>query len=154
MYNEKVMEHFQNPKNMGDMKNPDATGRVGNVVCGDLMHIHIKVGKDKEGDEIIEDIKYQTFGCVAAISTSSMVTELAKGKKIKEALKIDKEAIANELGGLPQIKYHCSILAADALAEAIYEYLRKNKREIPENLKKRHKKIKKDREIVEKKQQK
>ncbi len=150
MYNKKIIDHFQNPRNMGEMKNPDATGKVGNVVCGDLMHIHIKISKNKQGEEIIKDIKYQTFGCVAAISTSSMVTEMAKGKTINEALQIDKDMIAKELGGLPQIKYHCSILASDALAEAIYEYLTKKKKDIPSSLQERHKRIKKVTEAIEK----
>jgi len=94
MYNEKTMDHFQNPRNMGEIENADAVGVVGNVVCGDLMHLYLKVSKNKNGEDFIEDIKYKTFGCVAAISTSSMVTELAKGKTISEALQINKETIA------------------------------------------------------------
>ncbi|MEA2092857.1 MAG: iron-sulfur cluster assembly scaffold protein [Patescibacteria group bacterium] len=152
MYNEKIMDHFQNPRNMGEIEGADAVGKVGNIICGDLMHLYIKVGKNDEGEEIVEDIKYKTLGCVAAISTSSMVAELAKSKTIPEALKIDKEMIANELGGLPKIKYHCSILAADALAEAIYDYLSKNKKEIPDFLEKKHQIAKKTREAIEEKQ--
>jgi nitrogen fixation NifU-like protein len=151
MYNEKIMDHFQNPRNMGEIEGADAVGKVGNIICGDLMHLYIKVEKNEKGEEVIEDIKYKTFGCVAAISTSSMVTELAKGKTIPEALKIDKEMIANELGGLPKIKYHCSILAADALAEAIYDYLSRNKKEVPDFLEKKHQIAKKTRDLIEEK---
>lgn len=151
MYNEKIMDHFQNPRNMGEIEEADAVGKVGNIICGDLMHLYIKVEKNDKGEEVIENIKYKTFGCVAAISTSSMVTELAKGKTISEALKIDKEMIANELGGLPKIKYHCSILAADALAEAIYDYLSRNKKEVPDFLEKKHQIAKKTREAIENK---
>jgi nitrogen fixation protein NifU and related proteins len=151
MYNEKTMDHFQNPRNMGEIENADAVGVVGNVVCGDLMHLYLKVSKNKNGEDFIEDIKYKTFGCVAAISTSSMVTELAKGKTISEALQINKETIAGELGGLPKIKYHCSILAADALAEAIYQYLSKNNKEVPGFLQEKHNIAEKQKEIIKEK---
>jgi nitrogen fixation NifU-like protein len=114
------------------------------------MWLYIKVGKNKSGEEIIKDIKFETFGCVAAIATSSMITDLAKGKTIKEAMKITKDSVVESLEGLPKIKYHCSVLAADALAEAIYDYLSKNKRPIPAELKKRHERIKKEKEIIEK----
>jgi len=153
MYNEKTMDHFQNPRNMGEIENADAVGVVGNVVCGDLMHLYLKVSKNKNGEDFIEDIKYKTFGCVAAISTSSMVTELAKGKTISEALQINKETIAGELGGLPKIKYHCSILAADALAEAIYQYLSKNNKEVPDFLQKKHNTLNKQKEVIEERAQ-
>jgi nitrogen fixation protein NifU and related proteins len=151
MYNEKTMDHFQNPRNMGEIENADAVGVVGNVVCGDLMHLYLKVSKNKNGEDFIEDIKYKTFGCVAAISTSSMVTELAKGKTISEALQINKETIAGELGGLPKIKYHCSILAADALAEAIYQYLSKNNKEVPGFLQEKHNIAEKQKKAIEQK---
>ena len=113
-YNKKVIELFQNPKNMGEMKKPDAVGAVGNPTCGDVMKIYLKV----DGD-VIKDIKFQTMGCAAAIATSSMITELAKGKTIEEAKKISFEDVASELGGLPVIKMHCSNLAAEALKKAI-----------------------------------
>jgi len=119
-YSEKVMDHFQNPRNMGEMKNPDGVGRVGNPVCGDLMEMYIKVNGDR-----IEDVKFRTFGCGAAIATSSMITVMAKGKTLEEALKITKQDVASELGGLPPIKMHCSNLAADALHAAIKDYLSK-----------------------------
>lgn len=122
MYTEKVMEHFKNPRNMGEIANADGVGTVGNPVCGDLMTIYIKVK-----DNRIEDIKFKTFGCGAAIATSSMVTEIAKGKMLEEAMKITRANVADSLGGLPPIKMHCSNLAADALHAAIEDYLKKQK---------------------------
>jgi len=122
LYTKKVMKTFKNPHNYGRMKNPDGIGKVGNPVCGDVMWLYIKIGKN----ETIKDIKFETFGCVAAISTSSMITDLVKGKTIKQALKISKDDIVKSLGGLPKIKYHCSILAIDALQQAIENYTEKN----------------------------
>ena len=120
-YSNKVMKHFTDPKNVGVIENPDGYGKVGNPVCGDLMEIYIKIK-----DDIITDIKFKTFGCGSAIATSSMITELAKGKHIDEALKITRNDVANELDGLPPQKMHCSNLAADALRRAIKDY--KNKK--------------------------
>ncbi|MFX0162098.1 MAG: Fe-S cluster assembly scaffold protein NifU [Candidatus Hodarchaeota archaeon] len=119
-YSEKVVEHFKNPRNVGQIPDADGVGTVGNPICGDLMSIYIKV---KDGR--IEDIKFMTFGCGAAIATSSMITEMAKGKTIEEALKITRKDVAEELDGLPPIKMHCSNLAADALHAAIKDYLEK-----------------------------
>ncbi|NWG11363.1 Fe-S cluster assembly scaffold protein NifU [Candidatus Bathyarchaeota archaeon] len=124
MYTEKVMEHFRNPRNMGEIPDADGIGTVGNPVCGDMMTIYIKVK-----DNRINDIKFKTFGCGAAIATSSMVTELAKGKTLEEALKITRGDVANALEGLPPIKMHCSNLAADALHVAIEDYYKKHKAE-------------------------
>ncbi|PIS39747.1 MAG: iron-sulfur cluster assembly scaffold protein, partial [Candidatus Nealsonbacteria bacterium CG08_land_8_20_14_0_20_38_20] len=137
-YTKKVMEHFKNPHNCGRMKNPDGVGKVGNVICGDVLWLYIKVGKNKKGREIIKDIKFETFGCVAALATSSVITDLAKGKTIEDALKISRQDIVKSLGGLPAIKLHCSVLAADALSEALYDYFVKNKREIPKELEDKH----------------
>jgi nitrogen fixation NifU-like protein len=123
MYSDKVMEHFRSPRNMGEIKDADGIGTVGNPVCGDLMTIYIKVKNDK-----IKDVKFKTFGCAAAIATSSMITELAKGKTLDEASKITRDNVANELDGLPPIKMHCSNLAADALREAIKDYRKKMKK--------------------------
>ena len=120
MYSEKVMEHFSNPRNVGEIEDADGVGTVGNPVCGDLMTIYIKVK-----DNIIEDIKFKTFGCGAAIATSSMVTEMAMGKTLEEALKISRNDVADELEGLPPVKMHCSNLAADALKAAIDNYKKK-----------------------------
>jgi nitrogen fixation NifU-like protein len=124
MYTEKVLDHFRNPRNMGEMKEADAVGEYGNPICGDMMFIYIKVG-EKEGKEFIEDIKFQTFGCAAAIATSSMITELAKGKTLEEAKTITRNDVADSLGGLPPLKLHCSNLAADALHDAIQKYYSK-----------------------------
>ena len=122
-YSKKVIEHFRNPHNYGKIKNPDGVGMVGNPVCGDVMYLYIKVGKN----EVIQDIKFETLGCVAALATSSIVTDLAKGKTIKEAEKIKSKDVVKSLGGLPAIKAHCSLLAIDALRAAITDYLlRKN----------------------------
>ncbi len=122
IYSNKVLEHFKNPKNVGEIKDADGIGEVGNPICGDTMTLYIKV-KDKR----IKDIKFQTFGCAAAIASSSMLTELAKGKTIADAKKITRDAVADELGGLPPIKMHCSNLATDALKKAIDDYERKHK---------------------------
>lgn len=122
LYSEKVMEHFKNPRNVGEMENPDGVGRVGNPVCGDVMELYIKV---KDG--IIVDAKFKTFGCGAAIATSSMVTEIVKGKSIEEALKISNKAVAEALDGLPPVKMHCSVLAEEALKSAIEDYLEHQK---------------------------
>jgi len=117
VYSEKVMEHFRNPRNVGEILDADGVGTVGNPVCGDMMTIYIKVK-----DNRITDIKFKTFGCGAAVATSSMITELAKGKTLEEAMKIARSDVADSLGGLPPIKMHCSNLAADALHEAIKDY--------------------------------
>jgi len=128
LYSKKVIEHFTNPKNMGQIKNPSGVGKVGNPVCGDIMKIYIKVDKNKKGEEFIKDIKFQTLGCGAAIATSSIVTELVKGKTIKEALKIsNRQNITKKLGGLPPSKLHCSLLADRALKKAIQDYQKKKK---------------------------
>lgn len=126
-YSKKVMQYFMHPKNVGEIKNADGIGKVGNPVCGDIMWVYIKVGR-KNGKEIIQDIKFKTMGCAAAIATSSMVTELAKGKTLKEAMKITRNDVAKSLNGLPPLKLHCSNLASDALHAAIKDYLKKRKK--------------------------
>jgi len=120
MYSEKVMDHFTNPRNMGTMENPDGEAQIGNPTCGDVMKIAIKVDDGK-----ITDIKFQTFGCGAAVATSSMITEMARGKTIEEASKLTNKTIAEALDGLPPVKMHCSNLAADALNKAIENYKEK-----------------------------
>jgi nitrogen fixation NifU-like protein len=122
-YNEKVIDHFKNPRNVGEIENPDGVGHVGNPVCGDIMELYIKVKHD-----IIVDAKFKTFGCGAAIATSSMVTEIVKGKSIEEALKISNKTVVEALDGLPAAKMHCSVLAEDALKSAIENYLSKSKK--------------------------
>lgn len=123
MYSEKVLDHFKNPRNVGEIKDADGVGSVGNPVCGDMMTMYIKVKEDK-----IDDIKFKTYGCGAAIATSSMTTELAKGKTIDEAMNISRQSVAEALDGLPPVKMHCSNLAADALHEAIKNYKEKEKK--------------------------
>jgi len=120
MYSEKVIDHFTNPRNVGEIENPDGVGEVGNAQCGDIMRITLDVE-----DNIIKDIKFKTFGCGAAVATSSMITEMVKGKTLEEALEVSNKAVAEALGGLPPIKMHCSNLAADALHAAIKDYLSK-----------------------------
>ncbi len=117
MYSEKVLDHFKNPRNVGEMKDADGEGTVGNPVCGDMMTMYIKVNDDK-----IEDVSFKTFGCGAAIATSSMTTELAKGLTLNQVLELTRQDVADALGGLPQVKMHCSNLAADALHEAVKKY--------------------------------
>ena len=120
MYSDEVMDHFRNPRNVGFIEDADGIGKVGNPVCGDIMELTIKVE-----DGIIEDAKFRTFGCGAAIATSSMVTELVKGKNIEEALEISNKAVVEALGGLPPVKLHCSVLAEQALKSAIEDYRKK-----------------------------
>ena len=151
LYTKKVMEYFKNPKNVGKIKNPDGIGKVGNIICGDVMWLYIKVRKNKKGKEIIKDIKFETFGCVAALATSSIVTELVKGKTIDEALNLSRQDVVDALGGLPPVKIHCSVLAVDALFEAIYDYLSQKKKTIPKNLFKRHQTIEEEKKLIEKK---
>jgi len=146
-YSKKVIEHFQNPHNYGKIDNADGIGKVGNVVCGDVMHLYIKV----DGKEVIKDIKFETYGCAAAIATSSVVTDLAKGKTIKQALKIESKDVIKSLGDLPVVKTHCSLLAVDALVEAVHDYLKKNHKEVPEEIEKKHNILKKQREEIEEK---
>ncbi len=121
MYSQKVMDHFRHPRNVGEIKDADGIGKVGNPVCGDMMWIFIKVKDNK-----LEDVKFKTFGCGAAIATSSMITELAIGKTIDEALRITRQNVADALDGLPPIKMHCSNLASDGLKAAILDYMKKN----------------------------
>lgn len=126
LYTPQVIDHFTNPRNMGKIDNPDGQGVSGNMACGDEMKMYIKVGK-VGGKEILEDIKFHTLGCAAAIATSSMITELAKGKTLEEVTRIGRSDVADNLGGLTPIKMHCSNMAADALHKAIEDYKSKNK---------------------------
>jgi len=150
LYSKKVFEHFQNPHNTGQMKNPDGVGKVGSLICGDVMWLYIKVAKNSKGEDIIKDVKFETYGCLAAIASSSVLTDLIKGKTIKEALSFDRRKIVDSLGGLPPIKMHCSVLAADALVEAVYDYLRKNNKPVSEELRQKHKELEKEKKEIEK----
>lgn len=122
IYTEKVMEHFRNPRNVGEINNADGVGEVGNPTCGDIMKIFLKVNDE----HIIEDVKFQTFGCGSAIASSSMTTELIKGKSIHEAVRLTNKAVVEALGGLPPVKVHCSVLAEQAVKAALYDYAKKH----------------------------
>jgi len=124
-YSDTVMDHFMNPRNMGEMDKPSAVGNVGNPTCGDVMRLYLKI----DGDTIT-DAKFKTFGCGAAIASSSMLTELLKGKKVKDALKISNDAVAEALGGLPPVKIHCSVMAEEALKSALEDWEKKKKGEM------------------------
>lgn len=150
MYNPKTIKYFRQPKHFGTIKNPDAIGRAGNILCGDFMILYLKIKKEKN-KEIINDIKFETFGCLAAIATSSAVCELSKGKTISQALKFNHQKINKFLGGLPPIKLHCSLLAIDALKEAIYDYLKRNNKDIPKDLEENHQRILNEQKIIEEK---
>lgn len=136
MYSEKLLEHFRNPRNYGRIEDADGVGKVGNPVCGDVMYLYIKVD-----DGRISDIKFETFGCAAAIATSSMVTEMVKGKTIEEALQVTNNAVAEALGGLPPIKMHCSLLAEEGLKAAILDYYNRHGIEPPPELLERLKRL-------------
>lgn len=153
-YSKQTIDHFRHPRNFGKIKNPDGKGEAGNIICGDVMSLYIKIKKNKKNEEVITNIKFQTYGCAAAIATSSVITQLVKGKTIREALKIDKNSVVKTLHGLPPIKIHCSILAVDALNEAIYQYLIKNKEPIPKELEEKHQRIEKTKSQIEDRYQK
>ncbi|MEM5843149.1 MAG: iron-sulfur cluster assembly scaffold protein [Candidatus Aenigmatarchaeota archaeon] len=149
LYSKEIMKHFKNPKNVGRIKNADGIGEAGNLVCGDIMRIYIKVS-EKNNKKVIKNIKFETFGCVVAIANTSLLTTLVKGKTIEEALGIKKEDLIKKLGKVPPIKIHCSVLAIDALKEAIYDYLKKQNLPIPKELEEDHKRIVKAKEKIEK----
>ena len=148
-YSDKVMEIFKHPHNMGEIKDADAVGKVGNASCGDMMWMYLKIEKKDNGKEIIKDVKVKTFGCVAAISTSSVLTEMIKGKTLEDAVNVTKQDIIDILNGLPKIKVHCSILAIDALKEAVYDYYKRNNKPIPEEIRKIHERVQKVNELIE-----
>ena len=127
MYSKEVMKHFLHPRNVGEIKNADGVGEVGNLKCGDIMYLYIQVGKNKKDKEIIKDVKFKTLGCAAALAVSDMLADLAKGKTIEEAKKITNKNIADALKGLPRPKYHCSLLGEEALLKAIEDYERRKK---------------------------
>jgi nitrogen fixation NifU-like protein len=151
IYSKEIIKHFKTPKNVGKIRNADSIGEAGNLLCGDVMRLYLKIGENKKGEKIIQDIKFETLGCIVAIANTSLLTTLVKGKKIKDALEIQKEDLMKRLGQpLPPFKIHCSVLAVDALREAIYDYYLKNKIEIPEELEKHHQRILKTRGEIEK----
>ncbi|WP_425539937.1 Fe-S cluster assembly scaffold protein NifU [Microaceticoccus formicicus] len=126
MYSEKVMEHFRNPRNVGEIENPSGVGEVGNAKCGDIMKMYLKINED----DIIEDVKFKTFGCGSAIASSSMATELIKGKSVSEAMQLTNKAVASALDGLPPVKMHCSVLAEQAIKAALWDYSNKTGKHI------------------------
>jgi nitrogen fixation NifU-like protein len=149
LYSKEIMKHFKNPRNVGKMKNPTAVGKVGNLRCGDIMYLYLKI-EGKRGKEIIKDVKFETFGCTVAIANTSLLTTMIKGKTLKEALKIKKDDMIKKFGEVPFVKIHCSMLALDALAEAIYDYYVKSKEPISKELQTRHEQAEKiGREIEE-----
>ncbi len=151
IYSNEIIKHFKNPQNVGKIKKPSGVGEAGNLICGDVMKLYLKIEKNKKGEKIIKGVRFQTLGCVVAIANTSLLTTMVKGKKLEDALKIKKEDLIKRLGKpLPPIKIHCSVLAVDALKEAIYDYYLKNKIEISEDLEKEHQRITKTKEELEK----
>ena len=151
IYSKEIIKHFKNPKNVGKIKKPSGRGEAGNILCGDIMTIYLKIGKNKKGEKIIKDVKFETLGCVVAVANTSLLTTMVKGKKLEDVLKIRKDDLIKRLGQpLPLFKIHCSVLAIDALKEAIYDYYLKNKLEISEDLEKEHQRITKTKEELEK----
>lgn len=141
-YTREVMKHFSRPQNLGEMKDADGIGKVGNMTCGDIMWFYIKVGTKKirgKDVEFIKDIKFKTLGCAAAIATTSMMTVLAKGKTLDEAMKLTNADVVKGLGGLPPVKHHCSLLAEEGLGEALYHYFKSSGKQIPKSLEVKHK---------------
>jgi len=151
IYSKEIIKHFKKPQNVGKIRGASGTGEAGNLLCGDVMKLYLKVGRNKRGEDIVKDIRFETLGCIVAIANTSLLTILVKGKKIKDALKVKKEGLIKKLGQpLPPFKIHCSVLAIDALKEAIYDYFSKNKMEIPEELEKDHQRITETRQKIEK----
>jgi nitrogen fixation NifU-like protein len=153
LYSKEVIKHFRHPQNVGKMKNPDGVGKAGNIRCGDIMHLYIKVGKNKKGEEIIEKSSFLTYGCAIAIANTSLLTTMIKGMTLKEAMKLTKDDPIEKFGEVPIIKIHCSLLAVDALIAAIYNYLSKNKKPIPKELKERYERIARTEKEIEKRHQ-
>ena len=141
MYSQKVFEHFRNPHNFGSMDNPTVVGQVGNLACGDVMKLYLKIEKNKQGEYYIQNIKFETLGCAAAIATSSVVTDLAKGKILTDAMEIKNEDVVKALDDLPAVKIHCSLLAVDALTEAIYSFYQKTNQPISAEFEQKHNRI-------------
>ena len=151
MYSNEVRNAFFKPRHMGKMNNPHGFGTVGNIVCGDVMYLYIKVGKNAKGKEFLKDVKWETFGCAAAIATSSTAADQAIGKTLEESIEMTNQGVVAGLGGLPSNKIHCSVLAVDALHEAIYNFLEKSGGKVPEKLLKRHKVIQKEMDSLKEK---
>jgi nitrogen fixation NifU-like protein len=151
-YTEEVIRHFRNPKNMGEIKDADTIAKVGSPICGDELWLYLKIDKNDKGELYIKDIKFQSFGCAASVATGSMITELAKGKTLNEALQVGPHHVTKALGRLPKVKVHCSLLSSDALHEAVYNYYKKNGIDISAELENLHKKVEKGTSIAREKQ--
>lgn len=150
-YSKEIIKHFKKPKNVGSIKNADGIGEAGNMVCGDVMKLYLKIQLNKKGERIIKKVKFETLGCIVAIANTSLLTTMVEGKTVEEALKIKKEDLVKKLGRpLPPAKIHCSLLAAEALKQAIYNYYLKNKIPIPHELEKEHQRISKNQAEIEK----
>lgn len=149
IYSKEIMEHFRNPKNVGRIKNPSGLGRAGNFRCGDIMYLYLKIGKNEAGKEIIKDIKFETYGCTVAIANTSLLTTMIKGKTLEAASKITKEDLIKKFKQVPLIKIHCSLLAVDALSEAIYDYFKKQGRPISPELQAKHERVEKEEKEIE-----
>jgi len=151
IYSKKIIEHFKNPRNVGEIKNPSGEGMAGNIFCGDLMKLYLRIGKNKKGEKIIKEAKFKTMGCPVAVANTSLLTTMIIGKNLKNVLKIKKTDLIKKLGQpLPPSKIHCSILATDALKETVYNYYLKNKIKIPKDLEEEHQRIVKTKEELEK----
>jgi len=149
-YSREIIGHFKNPRNVGRIENADGAGKAGNLVCGDLMKLYLQIGNNRKGEKVIKDIKFETFGCIVAISNSSMLTTMVKGKTVDEALKLTRDDLMEKLGKpLPPVKVHCSILAVDALHEALFDYYSRARLPVPDELKREHERIQKALETIE-----
>ena len=148
-YSKEIIKHFKNPRNVGKMRDYNGLGKVGNPLCGDIMDFYIKVVKDKNGKEVIQKATFLTLGCAVAIANTSVLTEMVKSKTLEQAMEITKKDLLDRLGEVPEQKIHCSFLAVDALGEAIFDYLSKNKKPIPEKLAVRHKQLEKEKQEIE-----
>lgn len=149
LYSKEIMKHFRKPQNVGKLKNPDGLGRAGNKICGDLMYLYLKIKRNRKGVEIISDIKYETYGCVVAIANTSLLSTMIKGKTLEAAAKITKEDLIKKFKQVPFVKIHCSLLAVDALSEAIYDYFLKQGRPISAELQAKHERIQKEEKEIE-----
>lgn len=148
LYSKEIMKHFKNPQNIGKLKNPDGLGKAGNLQCGDIMYLYLKIGKDKKGREIIKNIKFETFGCTVAIANTSLLTTMVRGKPLEDAMKITKDDLIKKFGRVPILKIHCSLLTVDALTEAIYDYFVKNKKPISKEFQTKHERIEKEKREI------
>lgn len=150
LYSKEVMKHFTKPQNVGRMKDYDGLGKAGNLTCGDIMYLYIKIGKNKSGEEIIKDVSFETFGCTVAIANTSLLTTMVKGKALQKAMKITKDDLIKKFGGVPMVKIHCSLLAVDALGQAIYDYYKRKGKAVPAGLRQMHERAEKVGKEIEK----